>query len=456
MSRTISPLTPVLHNGLIAITFFSFVSFISSFSLFVYLTYKFVSWRKSTKCEICDDDQSTPRCHLAAGHGNFPELGKTVGVTEETRHVMTARQPPNQFLVLIFNLLLADLHQATAFLLSVVWLAQDGIKVGSKACFVQGLFDSNGDLSSSFFISTIAVHMYFSVVKDRRPPQRALYAWIIGGWIFVYAMALVPIAITHNGAAVGGYFVRAGPWCWINVAYENLRLLTHYLFIFLSIATTTVTYLAIFLQLRRQKRRGALDRGRLPKASHHPAFLMYPVIYLLCILPLALGRAASMVGAGRHNSTPPPGYFGFAGALIASNGWLDVLLFGATRRALVFAPPCDLARPDTGLETLAFMRTPPDDGRLFGNFVWVQGGGCPRAKSKGSHGWWWLIGGDDAKNAPRRSMSQTSLSARSETAIQMEVVTSVVVEGEETDQDRGNGLSSVSIDSMDKIHSQRI
>lgn len=65
------------------------------------------------------------------------------------------------------------------------------------------------------------------------------------------------------------------------------------------------------------------------------------------------------------------GYFCFAGAMIASAGWLDVALYSSTRRSIVFsgeAPPSQ----DTGLETFAFMRTPP--GRKFGNLVFVSGG----------------------------------------------------------------------------------
>lgn len=68
----------------------------------------------------------------------------------------------------------------------------------------------------------------------------------------------------------------------------------------------------------------------------------------------------------------PLSYFCFAGSMIASAGWLDVALYASTRRAIVFhsgeAPPSE----DTGIETFAFMRTPPE--RKFGNVVFVEGG----------------------------------------------------------------------------------
>lgn len=96
----------------------------------------------------------------------------------------------------------------------------------------------------------------------------------------------------------------------------------------------------------------------------HPGFLIYPIIYVVCTLPLALGRIATMAGA-----EVPLSYFCAAGALITSNGWLDVLLWGSTRRSIVFG---DVGEEDVGINTFTFMRTPPN--RRFGNMVWVEGG----------------------------------------------------------------------------------
>ncbi len=104
----------------------------------------------------------------------------------------------------------------------------------------------------------------------------------------------------------------------------------------------------------------------IPRSARHPTFLLYPLIYVLCTAPLAAGRIASMAG-----NDVSLAYFCFAGAMIASAGWLDVALYSSTRRSIVFsgeAPPSQ----DTGLDTFAFMRTPAD--RRFGNLVFVSGG----------------------------------------------------------------------------------
>lgn len=159
---------------------------------------------------------------------------------------------------------------------------------------------------------------------------------------------------------------------------------------------------------------------------------MYPLIYVMCTLPLALGRIATMAGA--H---VPMGYYCFAGTLIASNGSFDCLLFGTTRHAIVFGSKDDVDIEDTGLETFAFMRTP---AHRYGNTIWIQGGESHSDGMGGVGGWWQRLGSrsDKVSGALRtRTLSQESLrsAARNEMAIQMDVVTSVAVEIE-VDKDR--------------------
>jgi hypothetical protein len=78
----------------------------------------------------------------------------------------------------------------------------------------------------------------------------------------------------------------------------------------------------------------------------------------------------------------PISYFCTAGALITSNGWLDVLLWGVTRHRLLFT--ADIDTEESGLETFNFMRTP--QGRRWGNMVWVEGGGHGHGHGGGDGG----------------------------------------------------------------------
>lgn len=488
-SDILRPLPDVLHHGLAAIAVLACISLVSSAVTLLYLTYKLVRWHIRSRRERYQDGCSPPPTEdfaLGLGQRHLRSNGDDV---MQARSTVKRKSSPNQFLVLLFNLLIADLFQAAAFLLNAVWLGIDAIQVGSAPCFFQGWLMSNGDLSSSCFISAIAVHTYLTVVWKYKPPQWALYLTIIGIWIFVHSVTVLGIGITKNGESGGGFYVRAAAWCWINVKYENVRLLTHYLWIFISLAITSILYTLIFFHLRRQQHQAqshsssalrpsisskfgsSLDL-RAPQATptaakahsggHHPAFLIYPIIYVVCTAPLALGRIATMAG-----TSVSLGYFCAAGALICSNGWLDVLLWGVTRRSLLFNAEVDTE--ESGLETFAFMRTPHD--RKYGNMVWVQGGsgrsntatGTAEHEARGhwSFGWRGVRSGRSSTNLRgsqshmlghrldgTRSISQESLrgaAGRNEMAIHMDLVTSVVVEVDPDKQDSQTREYSLSV-----------
>lgn len=277
----------------------------------------------------------------------------------------------------------------------------------------------------------------------------------------------------------------------MNNEYSELRLLTHYLFIFIAIATTSGLYIAIFINLRKNTALGADMANIAPDSatadqlqlSHNPAFLIYPVIYVICTLPLALGRIASMTGAD-----VPLGYMSFAGAMIASNGSFDCLLFGTTRNVIIFASKHEVDKSDTGISTFNFMQTPRT--RTYGNMIWVQGGSGGRGGGGGGSsggrrgsnvrhrhgedkiagGWWsWQRLGGEANDVSgrvlghrrtgSRSVSQESL--RGPGAIQMDTVTSVVVEvdhGRERDPRYPDPAASTSssVNSAEKDYSRAL
>jgi len=220
-TRTLSPLPPVVHSGSIAIVIFSITSFVTALALFVYLTYKVARWQIWGVPERKDQRKAAgyrfesgptefgPAHDVAKLAGSEPAIDAISLTPTET-----AERPryPNQFIVLIVNLLIADLHQATAFALSTKWLVRNSIVVGTGTCFAQGLFVSVGDLASSCFMSAIAIHTFYSIVYGYRPPHKTLYLYIVLIWAFIYLVSLLPVAGTLNGASAGGFFVRAGAW----------------------------------------------------------------------------------------------------------------------------------------------------------------------------------------------------------------------------------------------------
>ena len=290
---TIDPLPTVLQHGLLAVTTLGLASFLSSAALFSYLSFKLSTWWY---------------------RGEFDN-------------------GCNQFLLLIYNLLLADMQQAVAFLLALAWLSENKIEVESTACFVQGWFVSVGDLASGVWIFAIALHTFYAVVKDRRLPTRRFLFAVAGAWTFVYCMAIIGVALHPNN-----YYVRAGAWvsnppdgrrwadtsqCWVNQKYGVERLWLHYLWIFVCMFGTILIYAAIYTTLRSRVYGDFLDTNSrvapLSRDSHDREILRraarymvaYPAIYSVCTLPLASARMAAMSGVNVSYS-----FYCFAGAAI--------------------------------------------------------------------------------------------------------------------------------------------
>lgn len=212
--HTLSPLPPVLKHGLAAVSFFGFLSFITTVALLAYLIFMILRWllrpshnaHLTTGKVVTVQEHDLPDEHLCP-QPDVPPPRPNASILQRIRD-----DPPNQFLVLILNLLFADAQQAMAFLLNASWLGRNAVVVGNSMCWAQGWFVSTGDLSSSIFITMIAVHTYLSVCHGYRMQTWVFYLMITFGWLFNYFMAILGIIITKNGADTGGFYVRAGAW----------------------------------------------------------------------------------------------------------------------------------------------------------------------------------------------------------------------------------------------------
>ncbi|KAK4495310.1 hypothetical protein PRZ48_013641 [Zasmidium cellare] len=271
---TLSPIPNDLHHGLTAVTILALLSLVTSSALFLHLS-----------------------CRLLR---------------------RTSHAPANQFIILIFNLVLADIQQSVAFVLNAAWITTNSVDVGSATCWAQGWFVSTGDLASGVFTFAIAVHSFADIVCSYRLSRPMFLVTIALLWTFVYLTALIGIAM-HPA----DFYTRAGSWCWINRAYTSERLWLHYFWVIISEFGTLVIYTLILLILTR--------RASTPASRAAKLIVAYPIIYVVCTLPLVVARLRGM--AGQNVSFEE---LCVAGAMITSNGWLDVLLYCLTRRALIF------------------------------------------------------------------------------------------------------------------------
>lgn len=196
--------------------------------------------------------------------------------------------------------------------------------------------------------------------------------------------------------------------CWISSEYNPWRLWSHYFWVIISITLTFGLYAIVFFTLWRQKRscrhmplrrlhtpESARRESEAPqKSGYHPAFLVYPFIYLICIAPLVIGRISIILGYDLGIS-----FFAFAGSILAANGLFNSVLWTTT---ILFSAPDDMVA--TGLDRFSFMRTPV---RNYGHTVIISGpvsqgyaGTYSRAQQERGdkdkerrEWWWWRFGG---------------------------------------------------------------
>jgi hypothetical protein len=185
----IDPLPKAQRQGLIAVSIMAFLSFLATGGLLSFITYRLVFWR-----------------------GNYQRY---IGY--------------NQYIILIYNLVLADFQQSLAFLICLKWIISDKIKSGTAACFLQGLWLQIGDPGSGMFVLAIAFHTFLLVVWGKKLSHKVFVCFVVGVWSFIAVIVIVPLGL--YGADV---FIPSGAWCWINEEYETVRLWTHYIWIFLA------------------------------------------------------------------------------------------------------------------------------------------------------------------------------------------------------------------------------
>lgn len=164
---SVDPLSGDLRTTLLPVAIMALISFLSTIGLSCFITYRMVFWRKYY--------------HTYPGY--------------------------NQYLLLIFNLVLADCQQSVAFLISFHWIAKNGILAPTAACFIQGWLVQVGDVSSGIWVLSIATHTWFLVVKGRQVEYVRFCYCLIGVWIFVMLLAVIG-PISHPKT----YFVNTGAW----------------------------------------------------------------------------------------------------------------------------------------------------------------------------------------------------------------------------------------------------
>ncbi|CAE7206941.1 hypothetical protein CFE70_008938 [Pyrenophora teres f. teres 0-1] len=312
---SMDPLTSVYKAGMIPLAVCAMLSLFSVAALLGFITQRMISWRRHYR--------------------------QYVGY--------------NQYVILIFNLLIADLQQSIAFSISFHWLRLNKILAPTGACFIQAWFLQIGDVASGFFVLAIGIHTWLGVVKGYKLPYVWFVVAILSIWFFALFLTVLGPAMHRER-----YFARAAAWCWVSSEYQEERLWLHYLWIFIVEFGTIIIYAHIFFHLRGRIRSIITnDTSKLTRANKF--MVMYPAVYVVLTLPIAVGRMVAMTG-----HPMPEHLYIVAGCLLTSCGWIDALLYTLTRRVLVSGDLSTGHYNQTVTANLTNAARPGDDEGHFG------------------------------------------------------------------------------------------
>jgi hypothetical protein len=139
-------------------------------------------------------------------------------------------------------------------------------------------------------------------------------------------------------------YVNTFSQCWVDTKYDTFRLWLHYIWLFLNLFGGIFVYMSVYITLLRRLNignglSGYPARWYPPWSSPRTTttfsgryIIGFPVLYLFCALPLAIGQLLATSG---HQL---PNRFNYAAAcLAASCGWIHAVYYLCFLRNILFA-----------------------------------------------------------------------------------------------------------------------
>lgn len=124
----------------------------------------------------------------------------------------------NPFPILVYNLLVADMIEATGFSLSLTWLIRDAIHAPSANCWAQGFFGSVSNLATALFLTAISTTSFLTIVLGYRLPRWGLYACI--GMIWTFSSGINAAGALYAEPAEP-FIMRANAWVRMPVSFRS-------------------------------------------------------------------------------------------------------------------------------------------------------------------------------------------------------------------------------------------
>ncbi|EFR01887.1 integral membrane protein [Nannizzia gypsea CBS 118893] len=236
----------------------------------------------------------------------------------------------NQYVILIYNLIIADMQTAGGAIMTLHWYRVGHIAGSSSTCIIQGWLFQEGIPTSGLFVLAIAIHTFITVVLGRKLKYRTFVCCVIGIWVFALFITVLPMLVAGKHA-----YANSGAWCWITANREDLRLGTHYIWVFISQFGSVTIYIILFFYLRQKvavsaslTQRSQEKLSRLRRVVR--LMILYPIAYVFLSLPIAASRMATAAGA-----KPSFTYYIISAMIMSASGLIHTIIYAVTRRSLI-------------------------------------------------------------------------------------------------------------------------
>ncbi|GAA5930070.1 uncharacterized protein JCM15063_004707 [Sporobolomyces koalae] len=231
--------------------------------------------------------------------------------------------------LLFLDLLLGDLLQAIGFFLNYSWYRHGALPPTARPtalCTTQGILIQIGDTASAFSSFIITLNLFSVIVFSKHPSVKALSCVMVLQWVVVAVLALIgPRWLQQSGKP---FYADAGAWCWISSHYSSARLWLHYFFVFVIAFLDLVLYsvIALFLILQARRTSSKVPAGMSSVSGVAKIMFLFPIGYIITILPLSSYRAASMAGKKWGMDAQLA-----AGFVFTLSGAVDCIIYATTR-----------------------------------------------------------------------------------------------------------------------------
>lgn len=239
--ESVSPLPASIRGCLIAMAGMGVTSLVASSLLWLHITYRLILWKirdiRFQKMQLeppAAQQTNAPRAidlnlGLAENHyyqtrynnsKNATDMPSSLGqkppeqtdtvVSQVVDHGQSSRQtstrrekPPNPLLLLIYNLILADVVLSLAYMNNISWLRMDGIIAKTSTCFAQGWTVSFGCLTTSAFLFAISIFSYAGIIRGYKAKSRDVGIACSIVWILSLLLASLGPMVVHDGTFYG-------------------------------------------------------------------------------------------------------------------------------------------------------------------------------------------------------------------------------------------------------------